>query len=101
MPIVLDGYDYTMPISEYRRVETALYKSFIDPKEEIEVLTVQNNDRIRLRFKSSQYPPHAIELDDILRETLSIKGLRRVPHWISMDSKELEGVQVTYKQKQS
>lgn len=81
MARVFAGYDYTLPVKEFQRVYESLYK-LVGGCEEVEIINVKPNGRIRIRFPNCDAPPASLELDDILRDTVRIKGLRRAPYFL-------------------
>lgn len=74
-----EGYDYTMPISEFEKRRPAIYRAI--GKESIYVLDTLRSGRVKIRVKGSDTMPTGQILDDLLRLELKIEGIRRVPYF--------------------
>ena len=85
---LLDTVDYTMPTSEFERVKTKLYDLFDEREKDVEEIKRQDNGRIRVHFYTclaGNCEPWDSYLDYVLRKEVGIKGLRRVPCYISVE----------------
>ena len=85
---VLDIVDYTMSISEFERTKNNIYDFFDEREKNVVELKRQDNGRIRVHLYTcvaGNCMPWDSYLDNFLRKEIKIKGLRRVPCYMSVD----------------